>query len=285
MIWVDRSQVPIPVELVGKASAGELELAAAMAFYGDPANLGESYEFSAYKSPGVIRALQALFHGKCAYCESQYLGTAPVDVEHFRPKGGVAVLEKGKVVLRKPGYYWLAAKWSNLLPSCIDCNRKRTQEFPGEDPAKTGKANHFPLKNDARRAMRSGEEARERPLLLNPCEDRPDEHLEFTEDGAVREALDRRQRPSVRGRVSIEVYGLRRTGLSQLRRDRAILVLAQIKRVKRLEQKLLRDPDDPELEAELAEEIGIFKEYMEDHQPYAGMARQLVRAFYRPGQP
>jgi uncharacterized protein (TIGR02646 family) len=78
-----------------------------------------------YKDGAVKAALDAMFHGKCAYCEFMYIGGMPVDIEHFRPKG--AVIVGGK--MRKPGYYWLAAKWENLLPSCIDCNRKRDQEL------------------------------------------------------------------------------------------------------------------------------------------------------------
>eukprot|EP01034_Spumella_vulgaris_P009128 gene9128-11597_t len=80
-----------------------------------------SFEFAAYKHEEVKRRLDALFHGKCAYCETFYSASAPVDVEHYRPKGAVSENPN------HPGYWWLAMSWDNLLPSCIDCNRKRNQ--------------------------------------------------------------------------------------------------------------------------------------------------------------
>ena len=85
---------------------------------------GKKPGFTRYKHDTVKEALEALFHGKCAYCESDYAGTQPVDIEHYRPKGEV------EGVPDHPGYWWLAAEWENLLPSCIDCNRKRRQKTP-----------------------------------------------------------------------------------------------------------------------------------------------------------
>lgn len=82
---------------------------------------GFKFSFSVYKHADVKERLEELFHGKCAYCESRYSSTRPMDVEHYRPKGRVAESEG------HPGYYWLAAEWTNLLPSCIDCNRRRNQ--------------------------------------------------------------------------------------------------------------------------------------------------------------
>lgn len=283
MIRVDRAAVPVPADLDGDDSAGGKELKKVLDFYAKPANREAAFEkYEAYKSESVLSALRRLFHGKCAYCESWYKATQPVDVEHFRPKGGVAVVDAatGRPKLLKPGYYWLAARWDNLLPSCIDCNRERTQELEGEDPVKTGKANKFPLASK-RRAARPGEETREKPLLLDPCNDDPDQHLEFLPEGVVRPALDGRSRPSRKGGASIEVYGLQRLGLVQLRRDRAIEVKAQIRRVQDLEDWVDRYPDDPKFLDRLAEEIAILKGYMEPDRPYAGMARQLIRALYR----
>ena len=47
-------------------------------------------------------------------------------MEHYRPKARVST-EQGD----KPGYYWLAARWENLLPSCTDCNSPRKQVMAG----------------------------------------------------------------------------------------------------------------------------------------------------------
>src|SRR5262245_57287852 len=45
--------------------------------------------FGVYKDETVKQALAQLFGRKCAYCESVYTATSPVDVEHWRTKGGV----------------------------------------------------------------------------------------------------------------------------------------------------------------------------------------------------
>jgi uncharacterized protein (TIGR02646 family) len=283
VIFVDRKAVPAPADLDGETSEGARERQRVIDFYRDPANreLMCPIAFKAYKLPGVIKALEQLFKKKCSYCETFYAATQPVDVEHFRPKSGVAVVDAvtGKPRLQRPGYYWLAANWENLLPSCIDCNRERTQEIPGEDPAKVGKANKFPIAN---RRYRFEPDAlgQETPLLLNPCVDRPEEHLEFLDDGVIRPALDARRRASRKGKASIQVYGLRRAGLVQARRDYALQVRAQIERVQKLEGIL--DLNVPQQCQMLEYEMATLKGYMESSRPYAQMARQLIRRNYRP---
>jgi hypothetical protein len=147
-----------------------------------------------------------------------------VDVEHWRPKGGVITADRRKL---PRGYYWLASEWSNLLPSCVDCNRERNQitESNGEKK-KAGKAEHFPLKDENRRATTPEMVAQEEPLLLNPCEDLPEEHLEFFEEDG-RKAVLRARAGSQRGQESIDIYGLNRIGLVLERQKHlAQLVLA-----------------------------------------------------------
>ena len=71
-----------------------------------------SFQFSVYKHPSVVEALNVLFSGKCAYCESFYEKTQKMDVEHYRPKGAYYD-ERGQICY--PGYYWLAADWDTAL--------------------------------------------------------------------------------------------------------------------------------------------------------------------------
>ena len=280
MISVNRTSVTPPQDLVGDDCPGAKELAKALAFYARAENRTASYgKYKAYKAESVVKALKELFHGKCAYCESAYSATQPVDVEHYRPKGAIII----KDALTPPGYYWLAATWENLLPSCIDCNRERTQEFPDRRTGKVGKANKFPLRGRKKHASKPGLEKREHSyrLLLNPCEDKPEKHLEFTEEGMVREALDASGRPSEMGKISIEVYGLQRIGLAQKRMSHAIRVRALIKSIKLLESKIIEYPNDPDFVTQLKEEMALLKGYMQPDQEYAGMVRQLVAKLYR----
>src|SRR5215213_749615 len=150
MIRINRDKVPVPPELADDSkSAAAKERIKTDAFYAVKKNRLLPYDkYAAYKKAGVIKALNDLFRGKCAYCESVYAATQPTDVEHYRPKGGVVVAGE----FSRPGYYWLAASWENLLPSCIDCNRERKQDFTDKASGKSGKANHFPLTTEDYRA-------------------------------------------------------------------------------------------------------------------------------------
>jgi uncharacterized protein (TIGR02646 family) len=214
-----------------------------------PGEKRKPFEFSAYKAAAVKAQLEELFHGKCAYCESYYGSQAPVDVEHYRPKGRV------EDAIGHQGYWWLAAEWTNLLPSCIDCNRRRKQRTPvlSSDldvlyrEMKTGKQDAFPV-GGVRADSEGADLGAEKALLLDPTKDDPQAHLAFwLEEGrkagliyprtsqggdcalvvaaeagaAAVAAAGAAAGLSVRGAVSIQVFGLNRMGLLQ---ERARLV-------------------------------------------------------------
>jgi hypothetical protein len=187
-------------------------------------------EFKAYSADPVKEKLAELFGRKCMFCESLLAGTQPGDVEHYRPKGKVVVYPKtahapAHVV---PGYYWLGAKWPNLLLSCADCNRPRTQDDFDGNARVIGKANFFPLADEAKRATGPWLVLREEPLLLNPCVDDPADHLVFLEDGRVEPRLIGGV-PSPKGRASIHYLGLARAELLQMRARHGRMVLAAIR--------------------------------------------------------
>jgi hypothetical protein len=183
-------------------------------------------------------------------------------------------------VFQRLGYHWLAARWENLVPSCIDCNRERTQEFPDGSFGKVGKANKFPLASERTRAAKAGDEKREKPLLLDPCSDEPEKHLEFTEEGIIRPTLDERNKESRKGKISIEVYGLARKGLVKRRSEHAMRVMASIKLLKRLETELNKQPENANLQEMLVDEMSALVRYVQANQQYAGMSRQLIRKRY-----
>jgi hypothetical protein len=225
---VERGQKPPPANLQAKNKQGLTELDRARAHQADANPKKGAFEFAAYKDEEVKRRLEELFHGKCAYCETFFSASAPVDVEHFRPKGAVSDDDT------HPGYWWLGMVWTNLLPSCIDCNRKRQQRSPPPSTSlvelyehskahalpssQTGKKDSFPLAAGGRRLFaESNSYADEKALLLDPTRDDPTEHLRFfvgsplglvgpeTKSGV----------PSERGAMSIQIYGLNRLGLVQ----------------------------------------------------------------------
>ncbi|MBN3769265.1 hypothetical protein [Burkholderia sp. Se-20378] len=196
---VDRSAVAAPAGLKRKDRKRKTELDRARDHVKSTDPKKGTGVFSVYKLPDVKLALEKLFHGKCAYCESAYASTAPVDVEHFRPKGAVAEDEK------HPGYWWLASDWENLLPSCIDCNRRRGQrtpsgfskllkydeksrEFNKSKILKTGKADSFPISGTRAQAEQTKFD-KESALLLDPCRDNPSDHIAFNVNGVTSIAL------------------------------------------------------------------------------------------------
>lgn len=220
--------------LAKRGTRGLTEREAAVWFYEDivpiinpvpdpfPTKPGEAPDFNVYSDTAVKIELHELFGGHCAYCESRYDHVSPMDVEHYRPKGGVIETD-GK--LSKPGYYWLAADWDNLLPSCIGCNRARSQEETQASgkvvQATTGKANQFPLAEGSARAKAAGEEAAEDALLLDPCRDDPRPHLMFRSDGYVEPRKSPEEDAKPRGMATIGVCGLDRASLVESRRRAA----------------------------------------------------------------
>lgn len=277
MISVKRAAVAAPVELDfnDPASKGFLERDQAIQLYSVAANKDKKFTYKVYKVKPVQEKLEELFRGKCAYCESKYVATQPLDVEHYRPKGAIHI--NGK--LETPGYYWLACEWTNLLPSCIDCNRERQQTLPDGTKINAGKKNYFPVTDESRRWRRHADQDREQRLLLDPCRDEPARHLEFTGEGLVRPALSPAGRTSKKGDTSIKVYGLQRRGLVERRRERALLVLAQIERVRELTADFAQNPTSTVIEARLKREMKVLKEFTKPEREYAGMARQLVNDF------
>ena len=228
MRYVDRSTVSSPASITGKDCAGLKESAAAKAHYEADPPPSAAYPFNAYKADDIKKTLHELFHGKCAYCEIRYEGSQPVDIEHYRPKGGVQE-KKGH-----SGYWWLAATWTNLLPACIDCNRRRGQisVSPGmtlaeleaayketRDLEPGGKQNAFPTLDDVWAEFGQDSDLIERPSLIDPTRTDPANHLYWPEAEVpvVLPQVDVQGTECPRASASIHIYALNRIGLVQSR--------------------------------------------------------------------
>lgn len=74
----------------------------------------------------TIEALVDLYKDKCAACERDR--GIELQVDHFRPYK--ARDNKTDTQYNQPGYYWLTYAWSNLIPLCSTCNRKKSNKFP-----------------------------------------------------------------------------------------------------------------------------------------------------------
>jgi uncharacterized protein (TIGR02646 family) len=160
----------------------------------------EDFKGDVYAHVSVKKSLRLAQHEKCAFCESHFQHVGYGDVEHFRPKGGFVQRHGQK--LGRPGYYWLAYEWSNLFLSCQLCN----QRF---------KRNLFPLRRPSRRARcHHDDPAREEPLLIDPAAVDPADHVGFRKEFVYP------LRGNRVGRTTIEVLGLNRNELVEVRRKR-----------------------------------------------------------------
>ena len=105
--------------------------------------------------------LANLFNDKCWYCEVS-VPRSDNAVDHFRPKGRVRDAEN-----EHRGYRWLAFEQSNFRYACTFCNSRR-KDIEGDTAG--GKADRFPLLDEARRVYEPGAVTGERPILVDPCE-------------------------------------------------------------------------------------------------------------------
>jgi uncharacterized protein (TIGR02646 family) len=196
----------------------------------------------------VKPALRALFHGKCAYCESNVEATGHGDIENYRPK---------KI------YPLLTYDLGNLLYTCAVCNQRyKRDQFPLEDEPSASGAVGRPGRN----VRLTFDTYHEKPLLLNPYFDEPQEHLAFGAEDKLGEV--RVTGLTERGRVSIDVLGLNRPELLRWRYDTWT-------RVQMLIDALASAKLTPRLKKDMNAEL---KKSLDDSAVYAGAVRQLSRA-------
>lgn len=282
MIRRPRSIVVPPIGLAADNPAATAERASAISHYTQHPPPADNLDFRAYSHASVKEALGTLFGSKCAYCEGVTKGMLPFDVEHFRPKGEIA---NDDHTVSFPGYWWLASEWTNLLPSCIDCNRGRYHRLDKRRTVKFGKENLFPLSAGSVRASAPGEELNEVPLLLNPCVDYPSQYLAFRykADGPTGHSciatakLDEQTIPSERGNASIEVYGLNRPGLIEERGRRVSELDWHLRGIENL-WKMAREAQPSGLADQLIKKCRVdlrelIKVYLNWDAPYAAACR------------
>ena len=149
-----------------------------------------NFDSNIYANAEVKESLKISHNRKCAYCERHLNGDFG-DVEHFRPKGGY--VDERTQRIEKPGYWWLAYDWSNLLLSCSECNR-------------SCKKNNFPLMDESQRNVLQRDVSSEQPLLINPGEEDPSDHIEFNRWIALPKIIDGAE--DIKGAKTIEVMKL-----------------------------------------------------------------------------
>lgn len=196
MIRIHRRAGPPPVLLqdgLARRRQHEADIDADLAAYSSGSRKLE-FDSTIYAHETVKRTLVEMQHEKCAFCEAKPLHVSDGDVEHFRPKA--AVRQDDANPLRRPGYYWLAYEWDNLLFACERCNRRHKKSF-------------FPLTDPARRAQTHRDTfTDEAPIFIDPSAEDPRPYISYREHVPI--AID----GNARGELTIESLGLRRRELN-----------------------------------------------------------------------
>ncbi len=166
--------------------------------------------------------LAGLLNDKCWYCET------PIDrsdnaVDHFRPKSRVSNTEK-----THNGYKWLAFDASNFRYACTYCNSRRL----GVETA-GGKADHFPLVDEANRVYDEGPVDQEYPMLLDPCDLTDWKLLGCHQENGLPCATNTDPILKRRAEVSIEIYHLHYEPTCKRRHAAAVQLMADIDEAKR----------------------------------------------------
>lgn len=155
-----------------------------------------------YSHTSVKSLLETIQNNKCCFCEAKYKHIASADVEHFRPKAGYSQGVGSNFI--RPGYFWLAYDWSNLLVSCEICNRRN-------------KGNYFPLSNPgARFTTHNSNINLEHPWFINPSLIDPEFHITFYKEVPTHTSFE--------GAKTISYLELDRAELNEMRRSKLILL-------------------------------------------------------------
>jgi uncharacterized protein (TIGR02646 family) len=187
--------VPPILAQEGAAQTGELrrQYDANRAAYQD-GTARFTFDSAIYGHHSVKDTLKEMQHRKCCFCEAFVPHISSGDVEHHRPKA--AFCQQDGDALERPGYYWLAYDWENLLFCCEMCNRRHKRNlFPLADPAARVR--------DPRQSV-----AQESPLFVNPAAEDPAQFISFHEEMPFAVAGNQR------GAVTIASLGLAREELS-----------------------------------------------------------------------
>lgn len=200
MIFIDRQAVQPPLQL-REFHERTLKEFGEIYKLGDVSRVQRRPDFQMPSSlTGEVRErLGLLFHRNCAYCER-----AARNIDHFRPKWRASRLDRR---IDPEHYWWLYGDWRNLYLACHDCNSRKANAFPIDGPPAAPLTFGRDLDNEL-------------PLLVDPCVDRPEEHLSFGLNGVV---VPRTRK----GEVTIQLFELNNPYLVKARAASAAMAVRE----------------------------------------------------------
>ncbi len=180
MISIDKSTIDKPKNLTHKPCEKALDEVI-------KSKNGEKIN-SIYNSAKVKDSLLKLYNNKCAYCEQIITEGFSVRIDHYRPKDKVKDIDK-KEIIGHNGYYWLGYEWTNLLPSCERCNSLKSNIFPIEvENQRFYEPELLPNNkiDTSKQLIDSDFLKNEKPLILNPEIDKPEDYFVFLATGEIK---------------------------------------------------------------------------------------------------
>lgn len=222
MRYVDRSKLRKPTGWTARAQAATQAVLA-----GEDPN-DHSAIWRELKDP-----LAELLHDKCWYCET-HVDRSDNAVDHFRPKNSVSDAAR-----MHAGYRWLAFDEGNFRYACTYCNSRRKDVLGG---TAGGKADRFPLVNEASRVYVAGPVNLERPMLLDPCDLTDWRLLGCQQENGLPCPAASELAARQRAEVSIEVYHLNYEPTCKRRHAAAVQLMSDVDEAKRLFDQATRDP-------------------------------------------
>jgi hypothetical protein len=209
--------------------------------------------------------LANLLHDKCWYCET-VVDRSDNAVDHFRPKGRVSDATNPHT-----GYRWLAFDESNFRYACTYCNSKRKDL---ENRTAGGKADRFPLVDEARRVYAVGTVSAEQPLLLDPCELSDWRLLGCHQENGQPCATSIDTVAKQRAEASIKIYHLDYEPTCKRRHTVAVQLMADVDEGKRLFELVAHDPGRA---ADFKSVAGRLRRAIDRESPYSGDMHFLLR--------
>jgi uncharacterized protein (TIGR02646 family) len=163
------------------------------------------------RDKSIINKLLETYHGKCAYSEEIAPAAFKFHLDFYRP----ASL-----------YPWLENEWSNLLLICPECSTAAKNKFPiAGNQIKVPPDDPIQWRSDSRAMLE------EKPLLLNPEIDTPENHLYFDINGIIYGRTEK-------GKITIQVFNLNRQSLIFKRKTKIDLFLKKYQLIYEIFKKL-----------------------------------------------
>jgi len=168
----------------------------------------------------IRQALKNLFSNCCSFCE---LESQNLEVYRFRPRENASPAKNKST--SHLYYIWLFDVWQNLYLICKDCLPVEENHFPvlGRDRAPLPSQNELYNYLEREDGMWPNHPPKEKPALLDPCNDMISRHLTFDIKGnAVAKTS--------RARFTIKHFDLNRTNLISSRRHAFSEEIGQLRR-------------------------------------------------------